>query len=273
MVVLRPRQDALRPVFTASSPPRRPAASAPPAAPRPARRAGARRRRALVRIPGAEHLERRHRRLGQRLEVVAAFEHHAERHVELLGQAAHARRHLRVALAGDAAAGERIARVRVVAGGDEHQPGPVLEPERDHDVLDQRAPRRVAGPGGHRQVDRVALAAPRPRVARPARCRDTAATGGCSRRARRDRAWKMSLVPLPWWTSQSRIRTRSAPAASSARRAATATLLKRQKPIARAGLRVVSGRSVQRGAEARASPPSSASTSAAAPPAACSAAR
>ena len=43
----------------------------------------------------------------------------------------------------------------------------------------------------------------------------------------------MSFVPLPWWTSQSRIRTRSAPQRSSAWRAATATLLNRQKPIAR----------------------------------------
>jgi hypothetical protein len=41
---------------------------------------------------------------------------------------------------------------------------------------------------------------------------------------------KMSLVPSPWWTSQSKMKTRRAPRASSACRAATATLLKRQKP-------------------------------------------
>ena len=43
----------------------------------------------------------------------------------------------------------------------------------------------------------------------------------------------MSLVPLPWCTSQSTIITRSSPWASSAWRAATAMLLNRQNPIAR----------------------------------------
>jgi hypothetical protein len=46
--------------------------------------------------------------------------------------------------------------------------------------------------------------------------------------------WKMSFVPLPWWTSQSTTSTRESPCADSACRAATATLLNRQKPIARA---------------------------------------
>ena len=46
-------------------------------------------------------------------------------------------------------------------------------------------------------------------------------------------AWKMSFVPLPWCTSQSRISTRSTPCAARACAAATATLLKKQKPIAR----------------------------------------
>jgi hypothetical protein len=45
----------------------------------------------------------------------------------------------------------------------------------------------------------------------------------------------MAFVPLPWCTSQSKISTRSIPCASIARRAATAMLLKMQKPIARAG--------------------------------------
>ena len=48
-------------------------------------------------------------------------------------------------------------------------------------------------------------------------------------------AWKMSLVPLPWWTSQSTIITRATPCAAGAWRAATAALPKKQKPIARAG--------------------------------------
>ena len=51
----------------------------------------------------------------------------------------------------------------------------------------------------------------------------------------RGSARKIAFVPLPWWTSQSTIITRSSPRSSSARRAATATLLNRQKPIARSG--------------------------------------
>ena len=45
-------------------------------------------------------------------------------------------------------------------------------------------------------------------------------------------SWKSALVPLPWCTSQSTTRTRSAPSASSAWRAAIATFANRQKPIA-----------------------------------------
>ncbi len=51
-----------------------------------------------------------------------------------------------------------------------------------------------------------------------------------------------SCVPLPWWTSKSTIATRSRPCASSAWRAPTTALPKRQKPIARRGLGVVAGR-------------------------------
>ena len=50
----------------------------------------------------------------------------------------------------------------------------------------------------------------------------------------------MSWVPLPWCASQSTTSTRSPRSRSAA--AATATLLSRQKPIARAGDRVVTGR-------------------------------
>ncbi len=45
-------------------------------------------------------------------------------------------------------------------------------------------------------------------------------------------SWKSAFVPLPWWTSQSRISTRSAPCTSSAWRAAIAALANRQNPIA-----------------------------------------
>jgi hypothetical protein len=82
----------------------------------------------------------------------------------------------------------------------------------------------------------------------------------------------MSLVPLPWCTSQSRISTRSTPCAAVARRAATATLLKKQKAHGPRPLRR-GGRAGARAAKpVGASPPSSASTSATAPPAACIAA-
>ena len=47
-------------------------------------------------------------------------------------------------------------------------------------------------------------------------------------------------MPLPWWASQSTMRTRSPRSASTA--AVTATLFSRQKPIARPGSGVVAGR-------------------------------
>ena len=81
----------------------------------------------------------------------------------------------------------------------------------------------------------------------------------------------MSFVPLPWWTSQSRISTREASWADSARRAATATLLNRQKPIARAASAwCPGGRWID--AANPAEPPSSSVDHPAAPPAECSAA-
>ena len=55
-------------------------------------------------------------------------------------------------------------------------------------------------------------------------------------------ARRSSCVPLPWWTSKSTIATRVSPCRSSACAAATATLLNRQKPIARRRRGVVAGR-------------------------------
>ena len=82
---------------------------------------------------------------------------------------------------------------------------------------------------------------------------------------------KIASVPLPWCTSQSRISTRSSPCAPVARRAASATLPKKQKPIACDGSAWwPGGRSAE--TPTRASPPSSPSVSATAPPAARSAA-
>ena len=87
----------------------------------------------------------------------------------------------------------------------------------------------------------------------------------------RGSAWKMSLVPLPWWTSQSTIITRSRPWASRACRAATATLLNRQKPIARAASAWwPGGRWIEKPVGALRA--SSRSTSDTAPPQACRAA-
>ena len=77
-------------------------------------------------------------------------------------------------------------------------------------------------------------------------------------------------MPLPWWTSQSKISTRSAPHSAIAWAAATATLLNRQKPIARSrSAWWPGGRSPQ-----KANPPSASSRSVAwtAPPAECRAA-
>src|SRR3954462_12375625 len=45
--------------------------------------------------------------------------------------------------------------------------------------------------------------------------------------------WKMSFVPLPWWTSQSTMSTRCSPWTSSARCAAIAMFANRQNPMAR----------------------------------------
>ena len=78
-------------------------------------------------------------------------------------------------------------------------------------------------------------------------------------------------MPLPWWTSQSRTRTRSTPHSASAWAAATATLLKRQKPIARSRSAWWPGRAQAAEGEA-ARPPSSRSAACTAPPAACRAA-
>ena len=66
-------------------------------------------------------------------------------------------------------AAERVVAVRVVAGRDQDQIGPVLPRGRQHDVLDQRAERRLASALRNGQVDRVALPGPRADVVeRPA---------------------------------------------------------------------------------------------------------
>ena len=102
------------------------------------------------RLLGADHLERRHRRLGQRLEVVAALEHDAERHVELVGQrracsppsARSPRGVTRQPASGSRTCASKPAESRI-------RPGRYSRPSEHDDVLDERAPRRVARPGRH----------------------------------------------------------------------------------------------------------------------------
>ena len=121
--------------------------------------------------------------------------------------------------------------MRVEPGRYEHQSRAVRAGYRHDHVLHQGEPLVVAGTRWHGQVEGVSLALARPVVRHGARA-------GIKRRLvdarvqHRVRSWKMSLVPLPWWTSQSSTRTRSMPCSSSACCAATATLLKMQKPIA-----------------------------------------
>ena len=67
----------------------------------------------------------------------------------------------------------------------------------------------VARAAGHRQVDREALPGARPDVARRARCPGYSGDSWIETNSTRSVAWKMSFVPLPWWTSQSRTSTRS----------------------------------------------------------------
>jgi hypothetical protein len=87
-----------------------------------------------------------------------------------------------------------------------------------------------------------------------------------------DRCLNTSAVPLPWWTSQSMTRTRSMPSSRIAGSAAIATLLNRQKPIARSrSAWWPEGRSPQNPTPHPS--PIRSRTSAHAPPAACSAAR
>ena len=107
-------------------------------------------------------------------------------------------------------------------------------------------------PGRDRQVDGEA------RRRRPRRRRVAGPVPGYSgdwwieTNSTRRLGWKMSLVPLPWWTSQSTIMHPLEPVARRAHAAATATLLNRQNPIARVRGGVMAGRAV--GAERRSAP-------------------
>ena len=120
--------------------------------------------------------QRRHR-ARQRAEVVAALQHQPERGADHVARRPERRRHSGEARLRDRARGQRVGAMGVDPGRDEHElrlPGG--DQWRRH-VRHQRAVDRVAGPARHRQVDGVALPRALP-SRRPARCPDTAATGG-----------------------------------------------------------------------------------------------
>ena len=121
--------------------------------------------------------------------------------------------------------------MRVEARRDEHELR--LEP------LQRRTRRRGRTRAGtrRRRSRRTSARSRSCRAARPARrCRDRTATGAARRTGRCRRPRTIACVPLPWWTSKSTIATRSSPSSRCAARAAMATLLKMQKPIARPGI-------------------------------------
>ena len=73
------------------------------------------------------------------------------------------------------AVAERIGPVGVEAGRDQHQLRGVFEQYGDDDVLDQRHPHLLVGPGGDRRVDRVAEPVAGAGVAESAGAREQAA--------------------------------------------------------------------------------------------------
>ena len=86
----------------------------------------------------------------ERLEVVAALEHRADRHLELGREPPHGPPSPRSRPRSTAVA-ERVVAVGVEAGRDQHQLGPIGAAERHDDVLEQRQqtrPRARRGPAG-----------------------------------------------------------------------------------------------------------------------------
>ena len=208
-----PATTALTPSATASAARQRP--SAPPAPPTRAASGGSAAAAAIRCASGApEHLERRERRRGERLEVVAALEHHADAARRAPRPGARIARRHRARSPSSVTRSPRAGRARARRSRPRRAPAPGAYARRQRRRRRARRASTTAAspdPAGHRQVDRVALARPGARVGRRRPSRDTAATGGSSTNSTSRVAWKMSFVPLPWWTSQSRIRTRSAP--------------------------------------------------------------
>ena len=163
----------------------------------------------------------------QRRQRVAAFERRDEPAAACLcASADQLARHPGVVGLGELETRERILAVRVESRRHVDDLRPVAF-ERRQPVLAHRLAERVAAAAGRqRDVDHVAATFSVPEYG----------YSGCWKIdaiSTRESPAKMSSVPLPWWTSKSMTATRSMPCASSACAAPTATLLKRQKPIAR----------------------------------------
>ena len=127
---------------------------------------------------------------------------------------------------------ERIGDVGIEAGGHQHQIGPVVEPDRHDEVLDRDNQTSSSEPAGTGRLIVYPRPSPEPvSISAPVPGKSPVwwmlVTSTSARRR------KISAVPLPWWTSQSMIITFSTPCRRIASSAAMATLLKRQKPIAR----------------------------------------
>ena len=177
----------------------------------------------------------------QRLEVVAAFEHggdaRAERGAALGELPEPVLRHLHLR--------QRVLPVRVEAGRDEDE----VRRERAHGRLDRGLERRAGtrrrpnapAAGGSASTRRSCPGRPY-----PART----ATDGARRRRRCRRRGRAPRCRCRDGRRSRRSRSRASPSSSCAYRAATATLFTRQKPIARAGERVVPGRPDEREAAA-----------------------
>ena len=207
------------------------------AAPAPAPPARARAAASAAGVSSAsQHRHQRRHRARQRAEVVAALEHEPDRRADGVRRAPQRRGHrprTRPRSRGRSPAGRRGARrSRRETSTSCGLPG--ARSARTRRARPASGSRRRRVPPGTGRLTVKPSPGARPDVGRRPGARDTAATRGSSTNSTLGSAWKMSFVPLPWWTSQSRISTRSAPCAERARRAATATLSKKQKPIARA---------------------------------------
>ena len=119
-------------------------------------------------------------------------------------------------------------------GGDDHQLGIERPRHGQEQIVEHDAVVRVALARRAAAVHGRAAARADADLVGRARARIERDTGARTCTSRRRRAAKMSCVPLPWWTSQSTISTRAAPARRAAS-AAIAALLSRQNPIARSG--------------------------------------